>query len=536
MRSLFLTLSLAAFSFAASGVAAAATGNSCTSLTTLKLPEAHVASAEVVPAGGFLASEKNPAYTDLPAFCWVTVISNPSDDSAITIQIWMPVSKWNGRYLGVGNSGFAGSSDFVSMANALYYGYATAGTDGGHTGEANDASWALGHPEKVIDFGYRAVHQMTLNAKLVIEGYFGYRPKYSYFDGCSDGGREAMMESQRFPDDYNGIVAGDPPYNWTNYMTKGAIDQRALLEEPGSYIPVAKLPTITAAVLASCTKDPVGEFLDNPSTCTFQPSSLLCTGADSDSCLTAAQVTAMETLYAPATLPKNDTVFPGMLPGGESGSKGWQTWITGTAEGNALMNTYAPEYFGNMVYGNPDWTYSGFNLASTLDQAENQTGTALDANSPDLTAFSNNKGKLILYHGWYDPAVAPLNTVNYYDQVVNHMGGQATADFLRVYMVPGMNHCGNGPGPASFGGSGPDTFNTAKTDEQPGLYRALELWVEKGIAPQSIVTYGVVPEGAKSVPMTRPLCPYPQQATYLGKGSYNEASSFSCSIPKAQKK
>jgi hypothetical protein len=512
--------------------------HSCEGLAQMELIGARILFAQTVAAGAFTPPPNmtpwmvgDPSfYKMLPAFCRVIVEATPSADSSIKIEVWMPVNGqsgagWNGKLQGQGNGGFAGEIGYRQLGAEVYQGYTTVGTDTGHAGGGTDASWALGHPEKVTDFGYRGIHEMTRVAKEVVKAFYGKDAQHSYFAGCSNGGRQALMEAQRYPEDYDGILAGAPANFWTHLLTKALADAQATTLDPASYIPPSKLPAIAGAVNAACdAQDGVADgIVNDPRKCHFDPASMLCQGGDSEKCLTAAQVTTLKKLYEGPNDGKGNKIFPGYLPGAEEGPGGWSTWITGTAAGKSLMFAFGGGYFSNMVYEKPDWNYRDANIDQALKTADEKTAQSLNATEANLVAFKTRGGKLILYHGWNDPAISALNTVEYYNDVLNRMRGQEPEAFLRLYMVPGMQHCGGGPGPDSFGMGG------GAKDAQHNVALALEQWVEKGIAPNVIVaTKNEGGNPAKSAKMTRPLCPYPQTAKYKGKGDTNDAGNFAC--------
>ncbi len=509
--------------------------DSCTRLAQLELSQAKAVSAEVVPAGAFTPPPSlNPwmagdpsFYKTLPAFCRVVVKATPSADSDIAIEVWMPRAGWNGKLQGQGNGGFAGEIDFRSLGAAMSQGYATAGTNTGHSGGGTDASWALGHPEKVTDFGYRAIHAMTQVAKAAIKAFYGKDPHHSYFASCSNGGRQALMEAQRFPEDYDGILAGAPANSWTHLLTKAVADAQATTVDPASYIPSQKLPAVARAVNAACdAQDGVADgVVNDPRQCHFDPAALLCKEGVSDACLTAPQVAALKKLYEGPHDSRGREIFPGYVPGAEEGEGGWGPWITGPAPGKSLLFAFGTGFFANMVYEKADWDYRGATIEQALKAAEEKTAEKLDATDANLTAFKARGGKLILYHGWNDPAISALNTIHYYDSVVSRLGRRETDAFARLYMVPGMQHCGGGPGPSSFGQFGPAPSN----EPQRNVSAALERWVENGKAPSVIVAAKYVnDDAAKGVQTTRPLCPYPQVAKYEGQGDPNDAASFAC--------
>jgi Tannase and feruloyl esterase len=528
---------LVAFSLAggAPGQGTAFAADACKDLARLDLPAAKVQSTQTAPAGGFAPPAGLPpwmvgdasVYQSLPAFCRVVVKAMPSPDSDIGIEVWLPLEGWNGRFRGQGNGGFAGQIDFRGLATALAQGYATAATNTGHTGEGTDASWALGHPEKVTDFGYRGIHAMTETAKAAIKAFYGRDAEHSYFGSCSNGGRQALMEAQRYPHDYDGILAGAPANFWTHLLTKALADAQATTVDPASYIPSAKLPAIARAVNAACDADDgvLDGVLNDPRRCRFEPATLACKGPESNACLTAPQVVALKVLYAGPRDSGGHLIFPGYLPGAEGGSGGWAPWITGAAPGKSLLFAFGTGYFANVVYERADWDYRGADLDAALKEAAAKTAAKLDATDANLAPFEARGGKLILYHGWNDPAISALNTIDYYDSVVRTLGKGKADAFTRLYLVPGMQHCGDGPGPHSFGQGGDRSSGEAGRD----IYRALEQWVEKGAAPSSIVAanYGGG-DPAKGAMATRPLCPYPQVAKYRGRGDTKDAANFVC--------
>ena len=513
--------------------------HACEGLAQLDLHEAKIISAQIV-AGGTFAPPSNltpwligdPSfYKRLGAFCRVVMEATPSADSSIKIEVWMPATGkkgngWNGKLQGNGNGGFAGEIDYHRMGIAVHQGFATAGTNTGHNGGGTDASWALGHPEKVTDFGYRGIHLMTEIAKVAIKAFYGNNPRHSYFEGCSNGGRQALMEAQRFPEDYDGILAGAPANFWTHLLTKALADAQTTTLDPASYIPASKLPAIAQAVNAACdAQDGVADgILNDPRQCRFDPAAMLCKESDSEECLTAAQVTALKKLYAGPRDAQGHEIFPGYLPGAEEGPGGWSTWITGAAPGKSLLFAFGGGYFSNMVYEKADWNYKEPSVDEAVKAADEKTAQYLNATDANLSAFKARGGKLILYHGWNDPAISALNTIIYYNDVVSKMGAAEVKAFARLYMVPGMQHCGGGPGADSIGQGG-----AGAKDARHNVTLALEQWVEKGIAPSSIIAtkYGSG-DSAKSVKMTRPLCAYPQVAKYKGSGDSNEAKNFIC--------
>jgi tannase/feruloyl esterase len=491
------------------------------------LSAARVAPGEFAPPAGTRRSPEEETFAKkLPAFCRVVAVATPSADSSISIEVWMPESGWNGRFRGQGNGGFAGEIGYGLLEFSVLSGYASAATDTGHSGRATDASWALGHPEKVADFGYRGIHEMTRVAKAVLAAYYGKQPEHSFFASCSNGGRQALMEAQRYPEDYDGILAGAPANSWTHLLTNALGNAQALAAESGSYIPPGKLPAIAHAVNAACDAEDgvLDGVLNDPRQCHFEPASLQCKDSETSECLTAPQVITLKKLYAGAHGAHGELIFPGYLPGAEDGQGAWLPWITGTAMGRSLMFAFGGGFFTNMVYENADWDFKSVTLDQALKTADEKTARNLNAVDPDLSKFSGRGGKLIVYHGWNDPAISALNSINYYESVVKKMGQPKAEAFARLYMVPGMLHCGDGPGANSFG-EGPG----GPPDPQRNITLALEQWVEKGAAPGALTaTKYVNDEEHEGVKMTRPLCPYPQVAKYKGVGDSNDRKNFVC--------
>lgn len=511
---------------------------SCEKLSQLALSNAKIVSAQAINAGAFAPPAINTPwligspdlYNSLGAFCRVVVEVAPSADSSIKIEVWMPAEGWNGRFRGQGNGGFAGEIDYRGLALAVRQKYASAATDTGHSAIGTEARWALGHPEKVADFGYRAIHEMTQTAKTLIKAFYGSPAQHAYFAACSNGGRQALMEAQRFPADYDGILAGAPANYWTHLLTKALADAQATTLDPASYIPSSKLPALARAVNAACdAQDGVTDgVLNDPRQCKFGPASLLCKAGDSSECLTGPQITALKELYEGPHDANGNLIFPGYLPGGEEGPGGWATWITGTAPGKSLLFAFGGGYFSNMVYEKSDWDYKSTKVDDGLKAAEAKTAKILNATDPNLAPFEARGGKLILYHGWNDAAISALNTINYYNAVESKMGQKETGAFSRLYMAPGLQHCGGGPGANSFGQLGEGV-----PDPQHNLELALEQWVEKGIAPSEIVaTKFVDDDPSKGVKFTRPLCPYPQVTKFKGTGDPTDAANFVCASPR----
>ena len=480
---------------------------SCESLSALKLPDTTITMAQSVAAGGFSppTTGGGEAFKTLPAFCRVAATIKPTTDSDIKVEVWLPASGWNGKYQAVGNGGWAGSIGYAAMARALRNGYATSSTDTGHTG--GSASFALGHPEKLIDYAYRSVHEMTTKSRAIVNAFFGADAQRSYFNGCSTGGRQALVSAQRFPNDFDGLVSGaaaNPKTHldaWRVWMTQ------AMFKDQASFIPSEKHRVIHQAVLNTCDKiDGVADgLIENPTRCRFDPAVLACREGDGPNCLTAAQLEAAKVIMSPVKNRRTGAlIFPGFEPGSELG---WTRMLGGP---DPYVN--ALESFKYVIFKDPNWNWRTFDLERDLAIAEKAGHGTLSAVDPNLTAFAERGGKLLMYHGWSDPSIAPQASVNFHTSALANTKAPANnATWLRLYMVPGMGHCS--------GGEGPDTFD---------MMSALDSWVEKAQLPQRIEASKIA---AGKVTRTRPLCPYPQVARYKGTGSIDEAANFACVAP-----
>ncbi len=500
-----LTASLALGSMFPAVVMAA----SCESLGALALADARITIAQAVPAGTFSpragqpggkAEAANP-YKDLPEFCRVAATLTPTGDSDIKVEVWLPAAGWNRKFQAVGNGGWAGVISYSAMAEAVRAGYATASTDTGHVG--GSGSFVLGHPEKLIDFGWRSEHEMTVKAKAIVQAFYGSSPARSYWNGCSTGGRQALKEAQKFPDDFDGIIAGAP----ANRTALGLWIAFALLKDSASFIPAAKYPAIHRAVLAACdARDGVKDgLIENPSLCKFDPQVLLCKGADGADCLTAPQVEAARKVYSPGKNPRTGAeLFPSLAPGSELG---WGTMGGGPEPYGNILDQYR-----YVVFKDAAWDWRTFDFDRDIPRSEHPENVVMNATDPNLKPFFAHNGKLLIYHGWSDPNVSPFNTIKYYQSVLDTMGGASkTSGNVRLFMAPGMGHCG--------GGEGPNTFDKVGT---------LDSWVEDGKAPESILASHSTD---RKVDRVRPLCPYPQVAKYKGTGSIDSAASFTCQLP-----
>ena len=479
-----------------------ANGATCDSLKSLSLPDATIDSVQLVAAGAFTqpggrAGRGGNAFADLPAFCRVALTAKPSSDSDIKIEVWLPAENWNNKYQAVGNGAWTGTIGYAAMADALKRGYVTSSTDTGHVG--GSASFAMGHPEKAIDFAYRSEHEMVVKSKALVNAFYGSAPKYSYWNGCSAGGRQAMKEAEMFPADFDGIIAGSPGLDWSGRSAQ-AVRIAKMLENEGARLTPAHQQLLHNAVVAACdANDGLKDgLISKPESCKFDPAVLQCKNGDAPDCLSPAQVATVKAIYSP--LKSRGREIPGLAYGSELNwtDLGWSQ----SARSTGL------DHYRYLVYNDPDWTVSKFDADTDPAKLEQGVSGDIDARNPDLKPFFARGGKLLMYHGWADPQISPLAAIGYYEQAKRMLGGSDIAKNARLFVAPGMAHCGGGEGPNDF-----DKIGT------------LEQWVEKGAAPAMIVASHA--KGG-AVDRTRPLCPYPQVATYKGTGSIDEAANFVC--------
>ena len=435
----------------------------------------------------------------LPTHCRVAMTLTPTADSVIKTEVWLPV-RWNGKFLGVGGGGFVGTINRAGMGAAIREGYATASTDTGH--EGGGTGFAVGHPEKVIDFAYRAVHEMTVAAKAIITTHYGRAPRLSYWQGCSTGGRQGLMEALRYPEDYDGIIAGAPANNQIELCGWRMDIMVAALKDPARVLPSAKTALLKDAVIAACDAldGVVDGLLDDPRKCSYDPSALLCQGGATDGCLTVGELATVTMAYSDARKKNGELIYPGLVRGGE---RGWLLPGTSKEPGSIDLGM-----FRDVSRQNPSWDWRTFDLETDVAMAQQKAGF-IEAKDTNFAKFKARGGKLLIYHGWSDGgsggAISPLNSIAYYSKIT-----PAGTDWARLFMIPGMAHCS--------GGSGPNQFNALA---------AMERWREDGIAPESILAARVV---NGQIDMTRPLCPYPKVAVYRGSGSIHDAANFECRL------
>ena len=484
---------------------AAAQGTACDKLTSLTLPGTTITLAQPVVAGAFTAPTPPPmpvpnSYNRMPAFCRVAATISPVAGSTIKMEVWLPVEGWNGKFVGVGNGGFSGEIWYFAMAEPLIRGYAVAGTDTGHEGDGASAAFGIGQPEKLIDFGWRAVHEMTVQSKAIAAAHYGRGARYSYWLGCSSGGRQGLKEAQRFAADYDGISAGAPANNWMPLMAHATRVQK-LLTDPSLGFKGPHLRRLKEAAIAACdAKDAVTDgVVEDPRSCAFDPAKLQCGADNSAGCLSPGQVEAVRSVYAGVSA-GGKLLMAGPTPGGEP--------LWGAFTPNAFPIGF--NHFRDLVMKDQAWDLTTFDLERDLPRAMAADVGEFMTTKADLREFFARGGKLMLWHGWTDGMIPAQNTVDYYESVLAASGAQAR-NGMRLFMLPGVDHCD--------GGEGADQFVALA---------AIDAWVESGKAPERIVARKQLKDG---VTRSRPLCAYPQVARYKGTGSTDDESNFECRAP-----
>lgn len=493
---------------------AAPAGRTCEDLVSEPLPHVTVTGAAVMDDPGGFAPPRTPGVFGTPPglvvrepFCRVTGFVEPVEGSHIGFEVWMPPSgDWNGRFLAVSNPSFEGAIKYQGLASALGRGYATASTDTGHQHPGHE--WALGQPEKLVDWVHRALHETVVAAKALIRAHYGRAPRYSYFDGCHNGGRQGLVEAQRYPEDFDGIVAGDPAFHLTRLQTGSEYLNWVALKDgvsaPG-FIPPDTYEVLNRAALDAC--DALDGVLDraieDPTRCRFDPAAVQCDGPAGDSCLTGAQVETARRLYAGASFSDGTRIYSGFEPGSELF---WGMMIQGP-EPLSINN----DFFRYIAFEDPEWDFRTFDVDRDTRRIDQRLGPVLNNTSPDLGAYRDRGGKLLVYQSWNETWIPPRMITAYYGDVAEAMGGEgATGEFFRLFMIPDAGACA---------GSNPEMFDALG---------ALEAWREEGIAPDRIrATY----RRGDSVGKTRPVCAYPEVAIYRGEGDVNEAESYRCGKP-----
>ena len=503
---------------------AVASAADCAGLKAKSTPQTEIVAATAHPGGDFtVPGTARPQ--PMPAFCRVQALLHPTPDSAITVELWLPEQGWNGKFQGLGNGGYAGSIGYPDLAAGVKAGYAVAATDTGHTGGLTDAKWAKDHPERIVDYGWRAVHLTAVTGKALTGAYYGSAPKRAYFASCSNGGRQGLMEAQRFPEDYDGIIAGAPAYNGTHLFTGFIWNSRAL-NMPGARIVPAKTPAIEAAVLKRCDAlDGAADgLLSDPMACHFDAQELKCAAEETNACLTPAQIAALDAIRQGPKDSKGKPIYYGFLPGNENQS-GWNAWIFGAVPGAGIQTQFGSNFARYMMTGTEAWTPADFDFDKGMPAQLHDT---LDATNPDLSKFAARGGKLILFHGWADPAIPAQGTIAYRDEVAQKMGARRADSFTRLFLAPGMGHCNGGAGPSDFDQG---RMPTPGRDPSNSLAAALEAWVEQGKAPQQVIARApAAPAGQP--PRTGPLCAHPARAVLTAGSDPLKAESYTCKVTK----
>jgi feruloyl esterase len=484
-------------------VPSALQAQSCGNLAKISSATVTITDAQKIDAGKFTPADGSRVPPGLPAFCRVAANLKPTFDSDIHSEIWLPLIAWNGKFLEVGNGGWGGTVDYGEMADGLARGYATAATDDGNNTRGS-ATFLMGHPEKLVDFAYRAEHETAVEAKLLIKAFYGRDPRLSYWNGCSGGGREGLLEAFRHPEDFDGIVAGDPANMRRNAWALWLANET--FKDSAAVIPPAKYPAIHRAVLDACdAADGLKDgLIEEPEKCHPDFSKLACKGPDGPDCLTPRQLKTAQTIISPATDAAGHVYFPRLEPGAELA---WARLAGGPDPAPLFWDE-----FRYAVYKDPKWDWRNFDLVRDAAKANAVNKDVLELD-PHLAPFAKRGGKLVIYHGWADQQVAPGSSVQFYKDALSASGDAAHAEnWIRLFMIPGMNHCG--------GGEGPDTF------DKIGV---IEAWVESAKPPARIIAAHHTAAG--KVDRTRPLCPYPLIAQYIGSGSIDDASNFRCAAP-----
>ncbi len=466
-----------------------------------RLQSLSIVASSMTPGQSSLAFPgQQPGVT--PEYCKVVASIQPTNDSQIQVEVWLPSpGNWNGKLLGTGNGGYSSALSLPQMADALRRGYAVAGSDTGHQGD--DLSFGAGHPEKIRDWAYRSTHVVAETAKHVVEVYYGRRAQHSYFSGCSTGGQQALSEAESYPDDFDGIVAGDPGYNRISLNSMFVWSWQVTHPENAAPFAVSKLPLLSRAVILACSgQNGVADgVVADPRKCHPVLTALRCGVNQQQDCLTDAELRQAEELYrGPRDASTGAQLYPGWPPGSEPG---WGSYFVGKSEPARL------EFWRLWVFDDPQWNPRSFQFARDRARALGKL-PFVDATASDLRAFRQHGGKLLMYHGWADPVVPAEDSIDYYESVRKDLGSSPD-NFMRLFLVPGMYHCGGGPGTTLF-----DPLD------------AIDHWVLSGVAPQSILAAHRT-DGKQDRSM--PLCPYPEKAFRIGNGNPDQASSFACVAP-----
>jgi feruloyl esterase len=489
-----------------------AVASTCESLTSLALADGKITSASLVDAGQFTppagggpmmgGPDALAVFKNAPAFCRVCATLTPTFDSDIKVEVWMPSENWNGRLVGIGNGVWAGSIGYSAMAEPLSRGYATVATDTGHVGTGMDAKWAVGHKEKLIDFGHRAVHEMTIKAKTILKAYYEKKEDLSLWVSCSTGGRQGLMAAYRYPEDFDGISSMAPANPMVGLMISSLWTGYAAMKDDAHRLPPPKLMASKKAYIEKCDEiDGVKDgIISDPEQCSYDPGIIQCKEGNQDDCLTIPQVEALRDIYGGVKNPRTGKlVFSGFTPGSEQ-------LLTALTSGPEPF-LVATSYFRDIVFNDPRWDFKSFDYDKDLKAAYIAGSDILDVPSDGLSRFFQRGGKLLLSHGWSDGLIPASNTVSFYKSMIETMDPKKAADSVRLFMLPGVSHCAGGDGPSVV-----------------DMLSEIDIWASEGKAPDRIIASK--PPNEKT--MTRPICPYPQVSVYKGSGSTNDAANFVC--------
>ena len=501
-----LVPAFALFSLVAWPLHAHAAPVGCESLKSLSLPDTAITAAQEISTGEFAApgGGRGPRLSDLPAFCRVALTVAPQ----IHIEVWLPKDTWNGNYRGEGGGGYAGAVSYGGLAEGIRRGYATASTDTGHLAAAG-GSFALNadgtlNTQLIGDFAERSLRELAAKAKAIINTYYGKAATHSYWNGCSTGGRQGLMAAQRFPDAYDGLVIGAPAINWDRFIPSELWPQVVMNKTAGGPISSAKLAAVTKAAIASCdaTDGVMDGLIGDPRKCSFDPRALVCkAGDDPASCLTPQDADAVRKIWNGPTNASGQRLWFGLERGAP---------LAALAGNNPFP--IAKTHVQDWIHQDPkfDWrTLSEADFETDFRASQKKFHDVIGTDEPKLDAFRKRGGKMIIWHGEADPLIFPRGTINYVERVFAANGGaKRVDDSIRLFLAPGVGHCGGGDGPSPV-----------------GVFDAVVDWVEKGVAPKTLQASRKRPDGTT---LTRPLCPYPTTAKWTGKGSTDEAANFVC--------
>jgi feruloyl esterase len=497
---------------------------SCTALAGKTIaPNTVIQSADYLPDGGTVGSTK----VGLP-FCRAIGVATPTSDSQIGFEVWLPpAASWNGKFRGEGSGGSAGAISPGPMRDALAMGYATMSTDNGHLdgqGGGYGLSWAYKHPEKMIDWAWRALHVSTIAAKVVVRDFYGKPAGKNYFIACSAGGHHALMEATRFPADYDGYVAGAAPWKWTSLMLGHTWNSMPAMKDQ-SALTAQSVATLNRGMVKACDKlDGLEDgIIADPRRCTVDPIQFQCSDTQKTDCLTPLQVEAARHIYAGATKSDGTRLMPGQVRGGELG---WLAQSGGATPGGSSWNFWRQAVFQDPNFQNVNFDFDKDTERALATKVSGSTLEEVYDEKPNLDGFKARGGKFIFFQGWADPVITPMMDVDFYNRVVARYGQDKMDEFFRFFPLAGMGHCSGGAGFSHIGGA---TGAPTKDDPDHDMVRALDLWVTSHQAPSLFI--GAHINDAKVITATRPICRYPLEARYTGQGDSNLAENFTCRAP-----